>query len=225
MNNYGALFTKDTSYKTYATPVETDKDILTMALTRNYDGYNTGAIVDQDGKVYTVGYNANGEMGNETTQNLTTPWCISKLKIETNTNIINYKNIGDNSEKKITYKMTMGFNLIKDSIEGGTYKFSTIDEKIATVSENGTVTATGIGTTFIKIHNIENNIWAAIKKVNVNGKQGNTQPKSSRRIQPFCSTKSRWNCMGMGLQWIWTTRNKRLHKQNRTNTNDTRSRK
>ena len=59
MNNYGALFTKDTSSKSYAIPVETDKDILTMALTRNYDGYNTGAIVDQDGKVYTVGYNAN----------------------------------------------------------------------------------------------------------------------------------------------------------------------
>jgi len=103
-------------------------------------------------------------------------------------------------------------------------KFSTIDEKIATVSENGTVTATGIGTTFIKIHNIENDIWAAIK-VNVKWKTRKYTTKSSRRIQPLCSTKSRWNCMGMGLQWIWTTRNKRLHKQNRTNTNDTRSRK
>ena len=91
MNNYGALFTKDTSYKKYATPVETDKDILTMALTRNYDGYGTGAIADQDGMVYTVGYNANGEMANKTTQNLTTPWCISEEKINVEKNIIDFK--------------------------------------------------------------------------------------------------------------------------------------
>ena len=96
-NNYGQLFTKDTNGKTYATPVETDKDILTMAVTTHKESsecYQTGAIVDQDGMVYTVGYNSYGEMGNGTTQHLTTPWCISKLKIETNTNIINYKNIG-----------------------------------------------------------------------------------------------------------------------------------
>ncbi len=37
-------------------------------------------IADQDGMVYTVGYNANGEIGNETVQNLITPWCISKKK-------------------------------------------------------------------------------------------------------------------------------------------------
>ena len=54
-NDFGALFTKDTNYKVWATPVETDKDILTMAETRNYESYNTGAIADQDGMVYTVG--------------------------------------------------------------------------------------------------------------------------------------------------------------------------
>ena len=73
--------------------------------------------------------------------------------------------------------MTMGFNLIKETMEGGTYKFSTLDSNIATVDENtGEVTAQGIGTTYIKVHNKENDIWAAVK-VNVNGKQGNVQPK------------------------------------------------
>lgn len=53
-----------------------------MAVTRNSDSTvkQTGAIADQDGMVYTVGYNENGEMGNETVQSLTTPWCISKKK-------------------------------------------------------------------------------------------------------------------------------------------------
>ena len=64
-NNYGMLFTQDVTARTYATPAETDKDILTATITKNYE-YQTGAIVDQDGMVYTVGYNTNGEMGNGT---------------------------------------------------------------------------------------------------------------------------------------------------------------
>ena len=46
-NNYGQLFTKDTNGKTYATPVETNKDILTMAATIHKEAaecYQTGAI-------------------------------------------------------------------------------------------------------------------------------------------------------------------------------------
>ncbi len=97
-NPYGQLFTKDTTNRKYATPVETDKDILTASTTKNYNN-PTGAIADQDGMVYTVGYNGYGQMGNGTVQNLITPWCISKLKIEVTPHIINYKNIGEDSKK------------------------------------------------------------------------------------------------------------------------------
>ena len=146
--------------------------------------------------VYTVGYNGYGQMGNGTVQNLITPWCISKLKIEVTPHIINYKNIGEDS-KKITYKMTMGFNLIKDTMEGGTYKFSTLDSSIATVDENtGVVTAQGIGATYIKVHNKENDIWAAVK-VNVNGKQGNVQPKIVGGYNHFVALKAN------GTVWTW----------------------
>ena len=57
------------------TSSEADKDIIAMALTFNHDSTirQTGVIVDQDGKVYTVGYNGNGEMGNETLESLTVP--------------------------------------------------------------------------------------------------------------------------------------------------------
>ncbi|CDE14898.1 putative uncharacterized protein [Clostridium sp. CAG:470] len=194
MNNYGALFTKDTSYKTYATPVETDKDILTMALTRNYDDYNTGAIVDQDGKVYTVGYNANGEMANKTTQNLTTPWCISDLKIEVADNIINLENIDDTA--KINYKLKMAFNLLTDDIPSGDCTFTSMDKDTVTVAEDGTITAKQIGTTFVKVYNKRNDLYAAVK-VNVNGKGNKTQPKIEGGLNHFVALKAD------GTVWTW----------------------
>ena len=66
-NAYGQLFTKDTTKRLYATEVETEKDIIAIGATRNRQyswgeyNYQTGAIADQDGMVYTVGYNENGE--------------------------------------------------------------------------------------------------------------------------------------------------------------------
>ncbi len=33
-NNYGMLFTQDVTARTYATPAETDKDILTATITK-----------------------------------------------------------------------------------------------------------------------------------------------------------------------------------------------
>ncbi len=48
--------------------------------------YQTGAIADQDGMVYTVGLNDYGQMGNGTIESLITPWCISKKKINVKKN-------------------------------------------------------------------------------------------------------------------------------------------
>ena len=69
-NPHGELFTKDTTNRKYATPVETDKDILTASTTKNVN-IQTGAIADINGNVYTVGYNGNGELGNTTTTSST----------------------------------------------------------------------------------------------------------------------------------------------------------
>ena len=74
----------------------------------------TGAIADQDGMVYTVGYNGNGEMGNGTIENLITPWCISKKKINVEENIINLEEKGNT--KQIKYNMNNLVMLNNDEI-------------------------------------------------------------------------------------------------------------
>ncbi len=71
--------------------------------------------------------------------------------------------MGENSEKKILAKTTIGFNLIKENIEGSTYEFKTLDSEVATVDDQGTVTATGIGTTNIKVHDTTTDSWNAVK--------------------------------------------------------------
>ena len=114
-NNYGMLFTQDVTARTYATPVETDKDILTATITKNY-GYQTGAIADINGTVYTVGYNANGEIGNGTTESSINKTCISQVKLQATPSIINYKKAGD-SGKQIEYTVSAGFNLLYDTID------------------------------------------------------------------------------------------------------------
>ncbi|MEF2932606.1 MAG: hypothetical protein U0O43_07040, partial [Clostridia bacterium] len=115
-NDYGQLFTGNTTRAYYATEVEKEKDILTMALTEG----QTGLMVDAEGNVYTVGYNGQGQLGNGTYESLTSKICISNTKVVVNPNIINYKNIGENNQK-VECKTTIGFNLIRDEVEGSTY--------------------------------------------------------------------------------------------------------
>ena len=143
------------------------------------------------------GYNAEGEIGNGTVQNLVTPWCISKKKISVEKNILNFKQAEETDT--IKYRTTVEFNLIRDTVPGDTCTFKSMDESVAVVDENtGVVTAKGQGQTIIKVHNEKNNLWAAVR-VNVNGEGNQTAPKIVRWKQPFCSIKSRWNSMDMGI--------------------------
>ena len=60
--------------------------------------------------------------------------------------------------------MTMGFNLIKDTMEGGTYKFSTLDSSIATVDENRSSNSTRNRSNIHKKYTMKkNDIWAAVE--------------------------------------------------------------
>ena len=197
-NTYGHLFTQDANYKLYATPVETDKDIITVGATRrrySSSSYQTGAIADINGMVYTVGYNEYGEVGNGTTENTITPVCISQVKLKVIPNTINYKKAGDTGEK-ITYSVSAGFNLLYETIDQGSCEFKSLDEDIATVADDGTVTATGNGSTFIKVYNKQNDCYARVK-VQVNGEQGRTQAKIVGGWNYFVALKSN------GEVWTW----------------------
>ena len=194
-NGRATLFTRDTVNRYYATEVETEKSLLTVGSTRNISGNQTAAIVDTDGMVYTVGHNEQGQMANGTVENLTDPWCISNVKIEINPDVINYKNVGENSHT-IVPTIGMTFNLLKDNLVNQNFEFQSMDSNIATVSANGQVTATGIGTTYIRVHNVQNDRYSKVK-VNVNGAVGQTQPKIVGGLNHFVALKSD------GTVWVW----------------------
>ena len=190
-NNYGQLFTQNTTTQPYAKEVEKNLDILEIAPTQ----YSTALIVDGEGNVYTVGYNGQGQLGNGTYESLTSKICISNTKVVVNPNIINYKNIGENNQK-VECKTTIGFNLLKENIEGSTYEYKTLDQEVATVAKDGTVTATGIGTTYIKVHDTKTDIWNAVR-VNVNGSENKAQPKVVGGNCHYAALK------GNGTVWTW----------------------
>ena len=190
-NNYGQLFTQNTTTQPYAKEVEKNLDILEIAPTQ----YSTALIVDGEGNVYTVGYDGQGQLGNGIYENTKNKICISNIQVKVTSQIINYQNVGENSEK-ILAKTTIGFNLIKENIEGSTYEFKTLDSEVATVDDQGTVTATGIGTTNIKVHDTTTDSWNAVK-VNVNGSENKAQPKVVGGDCHYAALK------GNGTVWTW----------------------
>ena len=190
-NNYGQLFTQNTTTQPYAKEVEKNLDILEIAPTQ----YSTALIVDGEGNVYTVGYDGQGQLGNGIYEHSKNKICISNIQVKVTSQIINYQNVGENSEK-ILAKTTIGFNLIKENIEGSTYEFKTLDSEVATVDDQGTVTATGIGTTNIKVHDTTTDSWNAVK-VNVNGSENKAQPKVVGGNCHYAALK------GNGTVWTW----------------------
>ena len=72
----------------------------------------------------------------------------------------------------------------------------TLDSDVATVDEDGVVTATGVGTTYIRIYNKQNDCYAAVK-VQVNGEQGRIAAKIVGGWNHFAALKAN------GEVWTW----------------------
>ena len=97
----------------------------------------------------------------------------------------------------------MAFNLLLTEVPDNTCTFKTMDEKVATVNEKtGEVTAVATGTTFIKLYNAKNNLYAAVK-INVNENGNVTQAKVVGGYNHFVALKANgtvysWGYNGYG---------------------------
>ena len=148
-NNFGQLYTKNTQNKYLMTKVQEDKDIITMAATRNVSA-QTSVIADNLGLVYTVGYNANGEMGDETVYSSINPTSISDATFEVENQRITLK-LGEKEEEQINAWTDLGFNLLYNIVEGEELQYKSIDLVIAEVNAEGIVKAKSFGKTRIEV--------------------------------------------------------------------------
>ena len=106
-------FTKNATTKTKFVKTQEDKKILSVGMTRS-GSTQTSAIIDETGKIWTVGNNAYGQMGNGTTESLRKPWCIQDNKIDiSKNNTINLQVQGD--KKQIQYSEILGFNVLTNN--------------------------------------------------------------------------------------------------------------
>ncbi len=93
-NNYGQLFTQNTTTQPYAKKKKKPRHI------RNSSNLIfTALIVDGEGNVYTVGYDGQGQLGNGIYENTKNKICISNIQVKVTSQTINYQNVGENSEK------------------------------------------------------------------------------------------------------------------------------
>ena len=184
-NNYGQLGTKDASAKNKLTKIETDVPVISMETTKNLDS-QTMAYVDNIGRIYTVGYSSNGELGNGTTSTSPKylPYSISDYRILADDAIVNLK---AGQSQSISPYFGSGFNLINSSFSMN-LTYESLDTSVATVSGN-TISAVGIGTTYIRISDNTNKIYGSVK-VNVNSNDGVTFPKIVGGVNHFIALKS-----------------------------------
>ncbi len=163
-----------------------------MAITRNPE-YQTTAYIDEIGRVYTVGYSAEGELGNGTTDVAYAyrPYSISDYKILVEDSIVNLKK-GETSN--ITPKISMGYNLMSQTFNYN-LEYESLDTSVVTVNGK-TITAVGIGTTYIRIKDDTNKIYGSVK-VNVNETDGITYPKVAGGQNHQVALKSD------GTVWTW----------------------
>jgi len=164
-NNNGQLGINNT------TTQKVPKQVLAGATGGNLDdvmfvssnGYHT-TFVKYDGTVWTTGYNGNGELGNDSTVKRLTVECISNPRLEVDQKYLLFgPNIGET--KKVNVKVNSGFNLLTDTVPAGANTYKSLNASIAQVDQDGNVTSTGSGTTYIKITNDTLGLATTVKVV------------------------------------------------------------
>ena len=153
-------------YNTYgaaANGTKTENLVYRQMLGENGEGFftntllgaltnNSSLVADENGNVYTSGYNAYGQLGDNTTLSSTTLIGISEVSIEVPGSITMY-NVG--STTVIKPSMKLGFNLLYKTLTSENYTFESLNKDIVTVDDKGTVTAVKYGDARIVVTNKE----------------------------------------------------------------------
>lgn len=158
------------------------------------NGYHS-TFVKYDGTVWTTGFNNNGELGNDSTVRKLAVECISYPKLDVDQKYLLFgPNLGET--KKITAKPNGGFNLLTDTVNAGANTFASLNTGVATVDQEGIVTSTGSGTTYIKITNDSLGLTTTVK-VTVPARDGITTPKIVGGANHYVALKAD------GTVWTW----------------------
>ena len=155
---------------------------------------NTLVVADNIGKVYTSGYNGNGELGNKTTISSKFLVGIGTTSIEVKEPIMTIQGVG--SKKQIEAKINLGFNILYKTLENENYTYKSANPKIATVDENGIVTGVKYGSTCIEVTNTETEETATVV-VNVVREGCIANPKVESGYNHTVALK------GDGTVWTW----------------------
>lgn len=148
LNGYGQLGNgSKTNISVPTTVMESDTAELSEIFLIDQGDYYS-IFAKTDGSVWTVGYGANGELGNSSTSNLLIPENISTDYIHTDKTEVTIKGVNGTDKVNATY--ICGFNLY-DYTKSDNMEFTSLDENIATVDNQGNITAKGIGKTYITI--------------------------------------------------------------------------
>ncbi len=194
-NNNGQLGINNTT--TYKVPKQVlssnGTDLLDNVMIADSNGYHS-TFVKYDGTVWTVGYNKNGELGNDGNVSTKLVECISNPKLEVKEKYVIFDEIGQT--KKIEVSVNSGFNLLVDTIEAGTNTFRSLNRDVVEVDQYGNIISTGAGTTYIKITNEELGLIAAVKVV-VPVRDAKVAPKIVGGANHYVALKAD------GTVWTW----------------------
>jgi len=153
-NNYGQLAVGDKVNKTRAVQIKGPlgqgnfEDPITIGA-----GVHHMTIANREGRVYAIGYNGYGQIGDGTTVNKDVLVPISMEQVTFNSSLVRFNAIGE--QFQIEAHVDLGFNLVKNELENATYTYRSRDTSIAWVSPTGNVTAVKYGRTEIMVTNVE----------------------------------------------------------------------
>ena len=154
-NNQGQLGNNTTTNSTSFIPLNEEVDILP----KDAAGHNNNSYIDKNGKVWTVGLNNYGQIGDDTLYQRKEFVEIGEVTLNCNERTFRLK---PEEQKQINVTLKDTFNVYIKEEKAGKLTYQSLNEGVAIVDATGLVTAKGIGTTLVKVKDTDRNIETAI---------------------------------------------------------------